>query len=358
MITRTSALGFLPMLWASVLAGCESHSEANAPEPVRPVLTAPVEVSTSKVFGPFTGTIEPRYSSDLGFQIGGRVIARDVWVGDPVKKGQRLALLDPALIQFQLASAEAELASAQAQFVNAQAEEGRKKKLLQTGVSPQAQIDTAVSALAGARGRLEQAKARLDGARIQLGFTSLAANFDGVVTAVSAEVGRVVSAGQTVVTVARPDVREAMFDVPDSLLDHAQQDGTYSVTLLADPTVTTTGKVREIAPLSDSATRTRRIRLSLDNPPNGFRLGSTVSISLSEPTAPQTVVPKSALLDDSGGDWVWVADATTGKVRKVAVKVVERRNDHAVVVANLSPGDRIVTAGTRSLHDGETIRVE
>lgn len=127
MITRTSALAFLPMLCASFLAGCESHSEANAPEPVRPVLTAPVEVSTSKVFGPFTGTIEPRYSSDLGFQIGGRVVARDVWVGDPVKKGERLASLEPALIQFQLASAEAELASAQAQFVNAEAEEGRKK---------------------------------------------------------------------------------------------------------------------------------------------------------------------------------------------------------------------------------------
>jgi multidrug efflux pump subunit AcrA (membrane-fusion protein) len=69
-------------------------------------------------------------------------------------------------------------------------------------------------------------------------------------------------------------------------------------------------------------------------------------------------VPESALFEDAGADWVWVADAAAGKVRKVAVKVVERRDDHTVVVANLSAGERVVTAGTRSLHDGETIRVE
>jgi membrane fusion protein, multidrug efflux system len=347
------------MLCGSVLAGCETHSEANPPEPVRPVLTAPVEVSTSKVFGPFTGTIMPRYSSDLGFQSArGRIVARDVSVGDVVKKGQRLAALDATLIQFQLASAEADLASAQAQFVNAQAEEGRKSYLLQAGASTQAQMDTAAAALASAQARLNQAKASVEAAQIQLGYTSLIAGYDGVITAVSAEVGQVVSAGQTVVTLARPDVREAVFDVPDSMVDRARQGGQFSVTLLADPTVTTTGKVREIAPLSDPATRTRRIRLSLTNPPEALRLGSTVSISLSEPTAPQTVVPKSALFEDAGASSVWVADAATGKVTKVAVEVIQRRGDDAVVDAKLSTGERVVTAGTHSLHDGETVRVE
>ena len=359
MIARTSVLAFLPMLCASVLAGCESHSEAVATEPVRPVLTAPVEVRTSKLFGPFTGTIEPRYSSNLGFQSArGRIVARDVSVGDVVKKGQRLAALDPTLIQFQLASAEADLASAHAQVVNAEAEEARKRYLLQTGASPQSQIDTAAAALASAQAKFNQAKSSVEAAQIQLGYTNLTAGYDGVITAVDAEVGQVVSAGQTIVTLARPDVREAVFDVPDSMVEQARRGGKFSVTLLADPTVTTTGTVREIAPLSDPATRTRRIRLSLTNPSEALRLGSTVSISLSEPTAPQTVVPESALFEDSGADWLWVADAAVGKVRKVAVKVIERGDDHAVVVANLSAGERIVTAGTHSLHDGETIRVE
>ena len=101
-----------------------------------------------------------------------------------------------------------------------------------------------------------------------------------------------------------------------------------------------------------------QVFLAEGNPSEALRLGSTVSISLSEPTAPQTVVPESALFEDSGADWLWVADAAVGKVRKVAVKVIERGDDHAVVVANLSAGERIVTAGTHSLHDGETIRVE
>jgi len=312
---------------------------------VRPVLTAPVEVRTSKLFGPFTGTIAPRYSSELGFQIGGRIVARNVSVGDLVTKGQRLAALDGALIQFQLASAEADLASAQAQFVNARAEEGRQNLLLQSGASPQAQIDTAVAALASAQGRLNQAKSSVVAAQIQLGYTNLRADYDGVVTAVSADVGQVVSAGQTVVTIARPDIREAVFDVPDSMMGQARQGGEFAVTLLADPTVTTTGKVREIAPLSDSATRTRRIRLSLSSQPSGLRLGSTVSISLSESTAPQVVVPASALFAYSGASAVWVADAAAGKVRKVAVKIIEQRDGHAAVEARLSAGERVVIAG-------------
>jgi multidrug efflux pump subunit AcrA (membrane-fusion protein) len=55
---------------------------------------------------------------------------------------------------------------------------------------------------------------------------------------------------------------------------------------------------------------------------------------------------------------VWVADAAAGKVRKVAVKVIDRRDHNAVVDANLSAGERVVIAGTHSLHDGETIKVE
>ncbi len=349
---------FLSIIAATLLAGCERHQEATGPEPVRPVLTAPVVVRTSKLFGPFTGVIAPRYATDLGFQIGGRIIAREVSVGDQVKKGQRLATLDATLPQYQLVSAQADLASAEAQFANAQATEGRQRSLLQTGASTQAQIDSAVAALASAQAKLNQAKSGLAAAQNQLGYTNLAADYDGVITGVNAEVGQVVSAGQTVVILARPDVREALFDVPDSMIDQARPDGEFAISLLADPTVTTTGKVREIAPLSDAATRTRRIRLSLDKPPNAFRLGSTVSISLSEPTSPQVVVPATALFEGEGASAVWIADPAAGVVHKVAVKVVERQGDRVIVEAKLTGGERVVTAGAHSLSDGESVKVE
>jgi RND family efflux transporter MFP subunit len=348
----------LSILLASLPGACGRRQEASAPAPVRPVLTAPVEMRTSKLFGPFTGVIAPRYATDLGFQIGGRIVARDVSIGDSVAKGRRLAALDATLPQYQLASAQAELASAEAQFANAQATEGRQKSLLQTGSATQAQIDTAVANLASAQAKLNQAKSGLQAAQNQLSYAILRADYDGVITAVTAEVGQVVSAGQTIVTLARPDVREALFDVPDSMVDQARPDGEFAISLLADPSVTATGKVREIAPLSDPATRTRRIRLSLDKPPNAFRLGSTVSIALSEPTAPQVVVPATALFDDGDASAVWIADPAAGIVRKVAVKLIERRGDRAIVEAKLSGGELVVTAGAHSLSDGESVKVE
>jgi multidrug efflux pump subunit AcrA (membrane-fusion protein) len=103
---RGVALRLAPFVLALLLGACERHQEANAPEPVRPVLTAPVEIETTKLLGPFAGVVEPRYTTEVGFQTGGRIVARDVSVGDLVKKGERIAALDPTQQQFQLTSAE------------------------------------------------------------------------------------------------------------------------------------------------------------------------------------------------------------------------------------------------------------
>ncbi|MBV8104088.1 MAG: efflux RND transporter periplasmic adaptor subunit [Hyphomicrobiales bacterium] len=355
---RASRLRPAPFALALLLGGCEADHEADAPEPVRPVLTAPVSVETSRPIGPFAGVIEPRYTTEVGFQTAGRVVARDVDVGDVVKQGERVAALDPTQQRFRFAAGEASLASALAQLNKAQAEATRQRWLLTTGATTQANVDVAVANLGTAQATLDQAKAALSQAKIELGYTTLAANYDAVITARSAEVGQVVVAGQPIVTLARPDVREAVFDVPDSAVDDIPTNVAFSISLLADPSVQTTGKVREIAPAADSATRTRRIRLSLPDPPSGFRLGSTVEVTLHEPSQPQLVVPAAAVSDEAGATAVWIADPKSGKVRKVPIKQVDRFDDSAVVAGDLAQGDRVVIAGVHSLADGESVKVE
>ncbi len=138
---RFASLALLPL----ALAACQPSQEEPGPPPVRPVLTALAEPTESVLFGPFAGTVEPRYQSQLGFQIGGRVVARDVTVGDVVKKGQRLAALDPIVSRFDLTRAEAELADAQAQSENAAATEARTRRLTEGGNVTQAQLDAAVA---------------------------------------------------------------------------------------------------------------------------------------------------------------------------------------------------------------------
>ena len=75
-------------------------------------------------------------------------------------------------------------------------------------------MDNATAQLETAKARVDEAKAALVVAEKQIDYTVLTANFDGVVTAWSAEVGQYVSVGQAVVTIARPDVREAVVEFP------------------------------------------------------------------------------------------------------------------------------------------------
>ncbi len=74
-------------LAALALGACKPTEEAHESAPIRPVLTQVAQPSDSVTFGPFAGTVEPRYQSQLGFQIPGRMVARDVTMGDLVKQG-------------------------------------------------------------------------------------------------------------------------------------------------------------------------------------------------------------------------------------------------------------------------------
>ena len=100
------------------LAGC--NSDTPLPVSSRPVLTTTVALISTQTFGPFLGTVEPRYQTQLGFQTSGRMIERDVNVGDLVRKGQRLAALGATIAQFGLGRAEADVNDALAQFAYAQ----------------------------------------------------------------------------------------------------------------------------------------------------------------------------------------------------------------------------------------------
>ncbi|WP_237476955.1 efflux RND transporter periplasmic adaptor subunit [Lichenibacterium dinghuense] len=341
------------LLTALALAGCEQ--EAEPPVPVRPVLTTVVAPVTSETFGPFAGTVEPRYSARLGFQIAGRVVARDAEVGDLVKAGQRLAALDAKVPSFALNQAKADVADAEAQNANAAATAARQKTLFDGGSVTKAQLETTTAAADTAAARLVQARANLQRAQDQFGYTELRADTAGVVTAWTAEVSQVVSAGQAVVTVARPDVIEAVVDIPDGLIAAVSPGEAFAVALQSAPAVTARGIVREIAPQSDSATRTRRVRLTLESPPSAFRLGTTVAVALRRPIPPRIALPATAIRSQDGRDAVWlVAD---GRVLSRDVTVTARAAEAVTVGAGLASGDRVVTAGVHSLAEGQAVRL-
>mgnify|MGYP001202547968 CR=1 FL=1 len=359
---RPAALPTFALAVAMALAGCQEEHKADTAPSVRPVRTVTVQPESFRLGETVTGTIEARADADLGFRIAGKLIERKVDVGDSVKAGDVLARLDDQDQRNALRTAEANLASAQGEQVQARNEEARKKELLANGNTSQALYDAALLSMRTADAKVVATQAALLSARDRVGYTELPADRDGVVTAVGAEPGQVVEAGEMVVRVAQPAEREAVFNVAEAGIRGAPKDPVIEVMLAGAPDIRATGHVREVSPQADPVTRTHTVRIALDNPPDALRLGATVTGRLKQPPAPVVELPDTAVFEvvEQGGKktFVWVVDPKDQTVRRRAVTLRPREDgDPVIVTEGLSRGDVVVTAGVHSLTEGQRVRV-
>lgn len=344
----------LLILSASLMLGACGGDEA-PPEAIRPVLSTLVEPQVQSQLGRFAGAIQARYESTLGFRVSGRIARRWLDVGARVSPGATLATLDPTDQQNQLRAAEGDLAKVQAQWINAQANARRQQQLYDRGVGAQAQLDIAQTDLKTTGAALEQARSAVSQARDQLGYSTLRSDHAAVVTAWQAEAGQTVSAGQAVVTLARPDVKEAVIDLPIPLAEQLDKDLTFTVASQLDPGINTTATLRELEPQADATTRTRRARLTLTSTPDAFHLGTAVSVTLTSAVSPRSELPLTALLERDGKTQVWVVDPQQKTVATRDVALIERTADSIVLASGVQPGERVVTAGVNSLKPGQKV---
>ena len=116
-----------------------------------------------------------------------------------------------------------------------------------------------------------------------------------------------------------------------------------------------TGRVREIAPQADAATRTFQVKVGIIDPPAAMRLGGTVvgRIRLSAP--PGFQVPASSLTETEGHPAVWVVDPQSKTVSLRSVEVVRYDQAAVVISKGLSSGEFVVTAGAQTLHPGQKV---
>lgn len=339
-----------------VLAGCQPSDEPAPAASVRPVISmivAPASGMTTR----FAGTIVSRVRADLGFRFAGRLISRPVNVGDHVTAGQVVAEVDATSLELALRTAKADFASAQAQFDNAQGNEQRQSVLFGSGNTTQTNLELVTLRYQLAEATLHRAQSILRKAEDQLSYAQLRAGFDGVVTIVNLEPGSDLLPGQPILTIAKPDLRDAVIDVPTAFAASVQVGAQFIVALQLDPTITATGTLREVAPEADTATRTRRIKIGLDGPAPAFRIGATVSVLSTTAKAGPLEVPVSAIQQVDQQTYVWVIDTGTGTASRQEVTVEARLGAQSVVVSGLVAGMRIAVAGANSLTDGQQIAV-
>lgn len=341
---------------ASLIAGCSKAPVAEHEE-VRPVRTVVVGESNGTVGATYSGEIRARYESQLGFRAGGKIVARLVEVGSHVKRGQPLLQLDPAQESLQLAAAGAEVDAARSRVAQAKVDVQRAETLLARQFASQAEADHQRLALQQAEAQLRAALARHQLNANQRGYTTLVADRDGVVSALHAEAGTVVAAGQTVAVVAGEGEREVLISIPESRIDELRQARQLQVAVWAHPGKSWTGTLRELAPDTDSVTRTYSARIAIAQPdPDLLRLGMTASVLAPDVDGQRAIrLPLTAIVDAGGQRKVWVVDAKSQRVAAREVKLGSAQNDNVLVTAGLAGGETVVTAGVHMLQPDQRV---
>ncbi len=346
-----SALGMLVL--AALLGAC-SRQEA-APQAIRTVLVQPAD-SGPDAATLYSGEIRARHEFDLGFRVGGKLAARLVDAGAEVRPGQPLARLDPADLQLAANAAAAQLASAESENATARAERERYAGLLSKNfVSPSA-FEIRDNAANAARARLDQARAQARISGNQASYGTLSSETPAIVTAVLAEAGQVVAAGQPVLRLARPEQKEIAIAVPEGRVAELRASKQFTVNLWADPKTAIRGELRELAPAADPQTRSYAARIRLIDPPPGVQLGMTASVRLAGSTKPGNglLLPLPAVIDQGQGPRVRVV--VDGKVVSRPVEIARFEEDGVRIAAGLQAGELVVIAGATRLVEGETVQ--
>jgi len=347
----TRVVGVLVLI--SALSACKKEETAAAPN-IRPVRTVTVEPREAGETVSLTGEIQPRYQADLGFRVNGKILERPVDVGTQVKTGELLARLDPQQFRQDLEVAKAEVAKADAEVTRSQAQEYRQRELLKNGHTTQVAYDQALKTFKTAQAQADAARAKQAQASENLGYTDLKADADGVISAIGADPGQVVSAGQMVVRLAQPGEREAVFNLAEAAFKNPPKDPIVEVKLVSNPEIKTTGKVRYLSPQADPTTRTFTVRVSLPDAPPQMRLGANVIGSVTVNEGSSITIPGSALFQKDGKPAVWLVDKD-GTVQLKPITVQRYQGDAVVVGGGLTQGDVVVTAGVQKLLPGQKV---
>lgn len=344
----------LAPLAAAALVACSKP--APPLEDVRPVRVINLASDTAGERLEFSGDVRPRYESQLGFRVGGKIVERKVDVGATVKRGDVLMRLDPQDLRLAESQARATLRAAETERDLARADYKRHVDLRAQNFVSQAVLDTKQSALKAAQANVDAARAGLRGQANQSNYTNLAADADGVVTAIEAEVGQVVQPGSPVVRVARTVEKEVVIGIPEDKVGQLRAASDVTVRLWANEAVAIPGKIREVSPVADPATRTYTVKVAI--PENAeVRLGMTATVELATggSGAAGLRLPLSALVQHKGASSVWIVE--NGAVKLVPVQVVGQVRNDVLVTGQVAAGQNVVTAGVNLLRNGQKVRI-
>jgi RND family efflux transporter MFP subunit len=372
---RAWAVRSLPataLLAALLLSACKEENRFVPPPPPRVTVAVPVELNVPRYIET-TGTAASVNQVDLVARVPGFLQEIRYRDGAVVKQGDVLFVVEPLPYQTSVLQAQGALASAQAAVVQAEAEFVRQSTLGRDQFAAQSVVDQARAKRDEARAQLVQAQASLQTAQINLGYTSVAAPFDGPVSAHTKSVGELVGEGQptTLATIVQLDPIWVNFTVSQADILRIRQELRASglteidlskviveVGLTATTDFPIAGTLDYVAPAVDAGTGTLAARAVFANPDRVLLPGFFVRIRVRMPEGSRQVasllVPEIALGEDQSGPYLLVVNGEN---------VIEQRNIRRgprvgtmrVVESGLKTGDRVVVNGLQRAIPGAKV---
>lgn len=349
MKTSLTAAGALAV--AVMLSACSpDQPTVQAPRPVR---TVAISYDNARDISRYVGTVQSRHEVDQAFRVGGKVAQRKVDVGQFVREGDILAVLDDSDYRLAEQASQQQWTVAVEQTRQADSDRQRLTALKADGSVSAADDERAQTNAQTAHATAEAEARKLELARNRLKYTALRASRSGVVTAVRFEAGQVVAEGQPVVSIANPDESEIVIDVPEYQLS-VFKEARFKASLASAPSEIFDVTLRELSPQAAAQTRTYRARLK---PVKALPLGSTATVMAERvmTNASVAAVPATALTQSGGQPALWVVTPVgkdpVGTVELAPVKVLGYRNDE-VLVSGPQAGVLVVTAGVQKMASG------
>lgn len=361
---------------------------ANRSGPLSPVPVTVISVESRSIkpslFG--IGTVEARYTYQIGPTVSGRVLQVNVHVGDRVVAGQVLGEMDPVDLDSRILAqdaaikraeslvlaAEADIHDATDRYAFAQTQLKRFEPLLSTHAVSEDSVDIkrleyqlaetrllAVHAgLNAARQETARIRADRDSLVQQRANLRLIAPVDGLITLRDAEANTTVVAGQTVV--AMIDSASIWINVrfDQMTVSGLQADLPAHIVLRSRPEQTISGKVLRVEPLADAVTEETLAKLTFDAIPDPLpSIGELAEVTVMLPELPaMPVIPNACIRRFDGQIGVWVVEADT--LRFAPVKTGAADLDGQTQIRDgLSPGDRVVVYSHRSIDSSSRIKI-
>lgn len=341
----------------ALVAGChrgprpDAKSDKATVAPI-PVTTQPAQLSPVAKELIVNGTIIARNQVNVMPKTTGRILQLKVDEGTRVRKGQVIAVLETPELSWQLQQQKSALVTAEANLDQARDNLKRMKELAGEGVISQQQLIQAQTQTKVAEASVRQSKDSIALMESQLANGTITSPINGVVISKGLDVGAMAVPSSTIVTIAEAGDLQAKLPVAERDLGVVHEGGSATITSVALPGETFSGKISEIAPMVDPQTRLVSVKVDLARTQR-LRVGMNVSAAIAGSPHQGLVVPTTAVLTDGAEQIVYLANGP--KAQRVAVTIGVQRQDWTEVTQGLKSGDPVIVKGASFVHDGDPI---